>query len=160
MSRYGMPSRKMLTFLNENPGSTSGEINEHLFGGRTTEQLRVRYRTKPYGFSDSDRAIFIRWQSKRYVLDYMMKSDYYRDVEIIDERNHPLSKICRGKFAYLTSPYHSRTLAANHEGSRPHPGVANRDGQRMWFYRSRGPDGRFLYFLTLKGMAALEEHGE
>ena len=33
MSRYGMPSRKMLTFLNENPGSTAREISEHLFEG-------------------------------------------------------------------------------------------------------------------------------
>jgi len=157
MSRYGLPSRRMLTFLNDNPGATSGEINEYLFDGRTVDQALVQYR---YSSNLPGYGLRTNWQAKRYVLDSMMNSEWYQDVEILDERVILASKICRGKFAYLTSPYHSRTLSADHEGSRPHPGVANRDGQRMWFYRSRGPDGRFLYFLTLKGMAALEEHGE
>jgi hypothetical protein len=156
MSRYGTPSRKLLSFLNKNPGATSGEINEYLHGGRTSEQLKVRYKRRP---EHIEQEVHIQWQAKRYVLDHMVKSRYYYDVEILDERVQPLSKICRGNFAYLTSPYHSRTLAADPEGRQIHRGAVNRRSQRKWFYRVKGEDGRFRYFLTLVGMAALPEHG-
>jgi hypothetical protein len=147
----------MLSFLNERPGSTAREISEHLFDGRTVEQLRIRYRYKMWNNCETE--LRTQWQSKRYVFAAMMSSDYYEDIEILDERVQPLSKICRGKYAYLTSPYHSRTLANDPEGRRPHLGVANRSGQRMWFYRIRDGDGLFRYFLTLRGMSALKEWG-
>ena len=156
MSRYGKASRRMLQFLNENPGATSGEVKDYLHGDGTVAQVRVLYR---YCGRFSSNDIRSMWTSKKYVLDSMMKSDSYQDVEILDERNRKLSQISRGKFAYLLSPYHSRTLADGPEGRRPHPGVANRSSQRKWFYRVKGEDGRFRYFLTLVGMAALPEHG-
>ena len=156
MSRYGKASRRMLQFLNENPGATSGEVKDYLHGDGTVTQVRVLYR---YCGRFSSNDIRSMWTSKKYVLDSMMKSDSYQDVEILDERNRKLSQISRGKFAYLLSPYHSRTLADGPEGRRPHPGVANRSSQRKWFYRVKGEDGRFRYFLTLVGMAALPEHG-
>lgn len=161
MPRYGIPSRKLLSFLNKNPGATSGEINEYLHGGKTTEQLRVSYWTKQGGWRESSQMWkqTTMWQSKRYVLDFMEKSACYRDIEVLGEREQPLSKICRGNFAYLTSPYHSRTLAADPEGRQIHRGAVNRRSQRKWFYRVKGDDGRFRYFLTLIGMAALPEHG-
>lgn len=157
MSRYGIPSRRMLTFLNDNPGATSGEINEHLFDGRTIEQTRVRYRYR--GSTGCVSKSLEQWQPKRYVTEHMVKSKWYEDVTILDERVILASKICRGKYSYLLSPYCSRTLSADTEGSRPHPAAANRKCQRMWFYRSKASNGRFQYFLTLRGMAALEEHG-
>ena len=156
MSRYGLHSRRMLSFLNEKPGSKASEISEHLFDGRTIEQALVQYRYSSEEVSSHLRTI---WQSKQYVLDYMVSSEWYKDVKIIDERTQLVSKVCRGKFAYLTSPYNSRTLAADHQGSRPHPRAANRNAQRCWFYRTKGSDGIYRYFLTLKGMSELNEHG-
>ena len=155
MSRYGIPSRRMLTFLNENPGSTAREISEHLFDGRTVEQALVQYRYSREEVSSHLRTI---WQSKRYVLDNMVSGKWYKDVKILDERVQPVSKVCRGKFAYLTSPYNSRTLAVDHLGSRPHPGNANRNAQRCWFWRKKH-DGRYIYFLTLRGMSSVKKHG-
>ena len=155
MSRYGIPSRRMLTFLNDNPGSTSGEINDHLFEGRTVEQALVQYR---YRSSQVDDDLRTQWQAKRYVLDYMMSTEWYQDVEILDERVQPVSKVCRGKFAYLTSPYCSRTLAGDPFGYRVHPGAANRNAQRRWFWRTKYK-GIYHYFLTTRGMDSLEEHG-
>ena len=151
MSRYGLPSRKMLTFLNENPGSTAREIHDHLHGGETIEQLKISYSTT-WGET------FIRWQPKKYVLDYMLQSKYYRNIEVLDERERLVSKICRGKFAYLTSPYNNRTLAADPNGQRAHPGAANKNGQRRWFWRTKH-NGVYKYFITTAGMAAVEEHG-
>lgn len=156
MSRYGKPSRRMLKFLSENPGATSGEINDHLHENKSIRQVRVQYRYRGR-FSNDD--LRVMWTSKKYVLDSMMKSEFYRDVKIIDERDRKVSQICRGKFAYLLSPYHNRTLADGPEGRRHHPGVANPGSQRKWFYRVKGEDGRFRYFLTLIGLAALPEHG-
>ncbi len=153
-----MPSRRMLSFLASNPGSTAREVSEHLFDDRSISQVRIRYRYRMYNREDKTE-VRVQWQAKNYVLDHMMTSDYYQDVEILDERVQPLSKICRGKFAYLTSPYNSRTLSADHRGSRPHPGAANRTAQRCWFYRTKDNDDIYRYFLTLKGMAALREHG-
>ncbi len=153
-----MPSRRMLSFLASNPGSTAREVSEHLFDGRSISQVRIRYRYRMYNREDKTE-VRVQWQAKGYVLDHMMTSDYYQDVEILDERVQPLSKICRGKFAYLTSPYNSRTLAADHRGTRPHPGAANRNAQRCWFYRTKDNDDIYRYFLTLKGMAALREYG-
>ena len=157
---YGTPSCRMLTFLFDNPGSTAREISDHLFDDRSIEQLRIRYR---YRASNGDVSeVREKWQSKKYVLEFMVRgsehSDYYADVEILDERVKHLSKICRGKFAYLTSPYCSRTLSADQEGSRPHPGSVNTGSQRLWFWR-RKHKGVYVYFLTLKGMAAVDEHG-
>jgi len=104
LSRYGKPSRRMLTFLDKNPGSTAREISEYL-------------------------------------------------------HNHRAGKIRRGRFAYLTTPYHSRTLAGDPSGRTTHPGAANRSAQRRWFYRTKNKDNIYVYFLTLKGMQALKEHG-
>ena len=151
MSRYGLPSRKMLTFLNENPGSTAREIHDHLHGGEMIEQLKISYST-------AQGETFIRWQPKKYVLDYMLQSKYYRNIEVLDERERLVSKICRGKFAYLTSPYNNRTLAADPNGQRAHPGAANKNGQRRWFWRTKH-NGVYKYFITTAGMAAVEEHG-
>jgi hypothetical protein len=151
-----MPSRRMLSFLASNPGSTAREVSEHLFDDRSISQVRIRYRNVWKG---SQTELRVQWQAKRYVFDHMMDSEYYCDIEILDERVQLLSKICRGKFAYLTSPYNSRTLSADHRGSRPHPGAANRTAQRCWFYRTKDNDDIYRYFLTLKGMAALREHG-
>ncbi len=156
MSRYGKASKRMLQFLNKNPGATSGEVNDYLHGDGTITQVRVRYRYCGRFSSDDLRSM---WTSKKYVLDSMMKSDSYRDVEILDERERKLSQISRGKFAYLLSPYYSRTLASDPEGRHAHQGSVNRRAQRKWFYRVKGEDGRFRYFLTLVGMAALPEHG-
>jgi len=158
MSRYGLPSRKMLTFLNENPGSTAREIHDHLHGGKTIEQLKVSYWTKHYTSAGDQWQESIQWQSKKYVLDYMLQSKYYRDVEVLDARVRQVSKICRGKFAYLTSPYNNRTLAADPNGQRAHPGAANKNGQRRWFWRTKH-NGVYKYFITTAGMAAVEEHG-
>jgi len=157
MSRYGTPSRRMLSFLNDRPGSTALEISEHLFDDRAIAQLRIRYRYKMWNNGRTE--LRVQWQSKRYVLDTMMSSDYYEDIEILDERVQPLSKICRGKYAYLTSPYGSRTLAADPAGSRTHRGAANKGAQRRWFYRAKGDNGKYRYFLTLRGMAALKRWG-
>jgi len=151
-----MPSRRMLSFLASNPGSTAREVSEHLFDDRSISQVRIRYRNVWKG---SQTELRVQWQAKRYVFNHMMDSEYYCDIEILDERVQLLSKICRGKFAYLTSPYNSRTLSADHRGSRPHPGAANRTAQRCWFYRTKDNDDIYRYFLTLKGMAALREHG-
>ncbi len=159
MSRYGLPSRRMLTFLNENPGSTSGQIKKHLHGDKTISQVKVQYEYTTYYGDIESRTM---WTSRSYVEKWMMKPDgRYTSVHILDERNRLLSQVCRGKFAYLLSPMYNRTLAADPEGRRHHPGTApsNRNGQRKWFYRVKGTDGRFRYFLTLIGMAALEEHG-
>jgi len=155
MSRYGMPSRKMLTFLNENPGSTAREISEHLFEGRTVEQVFVQFRYRSSNVDDNLRS---SWQPKRYVLDSMMNSEWYQDVEILEERIQQVSKVCRGKWAYLTSPYCSRTLASDPLGTRPHPGCANRNAQRKWFWRKKF-DGKYRYFLTTHGLGAIPEHG-
>jgi len=156
-SRYGIPSRRMLRFLNEKPGSTAREVSEYLFDDRSIAQLRIRYRYK--GWNGSGTELHVQWQAKKYVLDHMMNSKYYQDVEILEERVHPLSKICRGKFSYLTSPYTSRTLAADLEGRITHRGAANKNAQRRWFYRIKWSDGIYHYFLTLNGMAALQTHG-
>jgi hypothetical protein len=156
MSRYGTQSRRMLSFLASNPGSTAREVSEHLFDDRKITQLKVRYKRGP---THRGCEVHTQWQAKRYVMDYMVKSRYYYDVEILDEREQLVSKICRGKFAYLTSPYNSRTLSADPRGSRPHPGAANRNAQRCWFHRTKDHDDIYRYFLTLKGMAALREHG-
>ena len=155
MSQYGIPSRKMLSFLNENPGSTAREISEHLFDGRTVEQVLVQYR---YTSDWVTPGLRTQWQAKKYVLNHMMKSEWYQDIQILDERVQQLSKICRGKFAYLTSPYCSRTLSADFAGSKPHPGAANRNSQRCWFHRTKH-NGVYIYWLTLIGMCALNKHG-
>ena len=154
MSRYGLPSRKMLAFLNENPGSTARQIHEYLHGGKTVEQLKVSYWTS---WGNVSRKI-IRWQPKRFVFDSMLQSKYYQNIEILAERTQPISKVCRGKFSYLTSPYNSRTLAADPFGSRAHPGAANRNGQRRWWWRTKH-NGVYKYFLTTTGMAVVDQHG-
>jgi len=155
MSRYGLHSRRTLSFLKENPGATAREISEHLFDGRTIEQVLVQYR---YSSREVDPGLRIQWQAKRYVLDHMMSSEWYQDVEILEERVQLLSKICRGKFAYLTSPYNCRTLSADPFGTRTHPGSANRNAQRRWWWRTKH-EGVYHYFLTTRGMSAAEEHG-
>lgn len=157
MSRYGLPSRRTLTFLRDNPGSTAREISDHLFDDRSISQVRIRYRYRMYNREDKTE-VRVQWQAKKYVLDHMMTSDYYQDVEILDERVQPLSKICRGKYAYLTSPYNSRTLAADPVGRRPHPGAANRNAQRRWWWRTKH-EGVYHYFLTTTGLDAVSEHG-
>ena len=158
MSRYGIPSRKMLVFLNENPGSTAREIHDHLHGDRTVTQVRIHYKFNSWTQNGRVWKVCTQWQSKRFVIDCMMSSDYYCDIEILAEREQLVSKISRGKFAYLTSPYCSRTLSADFVGSRPHSGAANRGGQRCWFHRTRHDDV-YIYWLTLRGMAALREYG-
>ena len=151
MSRYGLPSRKMLTFLNENPGSTARQIHDHLHGGGTVEQLKVSYSNK-WGET------FTYWQPKSYVLNCMLNREYYHNIQILDERVHPVSKVCRGKFSYLTSPYNCRTLASDSSGARPHPASANKSGQRRWWWRMKH-NGVYKYFLTTNGMAEVELHG-
>lgn len=147
----------MLTFLFENPGSTAQDISEHLFDDRSISQVRIRYRYASAGVPSF--SLRTQWQAKQYVLNHMMKSEWYKDIQILDERVQPLSKICRGKFAYLTSPYNSRTLADDQAGAHTHPGSANRTGQRQWFYRRKDGKNIYRYFLTLKGLASLKEHG-
>ena len=158
MSRYGKPSRRMLTFLDKNPGSTAREISEHLHDHRTITQVKVSYDAKMWnGTIDKGRT---QWLPKTYVLGRMMMcADTYSNFKFLAEREQPLSKITRGKFAYLTTPYHSRTLAADPQGRTTHPGAANRSSQRRWFYRTKNKDNVYVYFLTLKGMQALKEHG-
>jgi hypothetical protein len=157
LSRYGKPSRRMLRFLDNNPGSTAREISEHLHNNRTITQVKVSYDVKTYqGLEESYTP---RWQSKDYVVNHMMNSSRFFNVRILDEREKSVSKICRGKFAYLTTPYHSRTMAGDPRGHTTHPGAANDDGQRRWFYRTKNKNNVFVYFLTLKGMQALKEHG-
>jgi hypothetical protein len=149
-SRYGLHSRRMLTFLNKNPGATSSDISSHLFNGKEIEIIKIEY-TGRNGKC---------WREVHSgSLEWYQRSESYSDIKILGRRTVPLSSRSRGKFAYLLSPYCSRTLSADTTGSRPHPGAANRKGQRMWFYRSRVKNGRYLYFLTLKGLAALKEHG-
>ncbi len=156
MSRYGKPSRKMLSFLFENPGSTAREVTDYLFDGRTVEQVLVQYR---YSSREVDHGIRTQWQAKRYVLEHMMNSKWYEDVKILEERIQLLSKICRGKFSYLTSPYCSRTLAADTAGASTHRAAANKTSQRRWWYRRKDDKNIYRYFLTLKGLADLKEHG-
>jgi hypothetical protein len=165
MSKYGIHSRRMLTFLFENPGSTAREVSEHLCNNQIVEQIYVRYRNVWHYRANSGMpartslgSICESWLPKKYVLHTMIDSKYYGNVEILEERAVPLSKICRGKFAYLTSPYCSRTLAADSLGTKTHPRSANRNSQRRWFWRKKH-QGRYIYFLTSVGMAALKEHG-
>jgi len=155
MSRYGLPSRRMLAFLNENPGATSGEIHDYLHEGRKIQQLKVSWNRGP---GHVEQKVYTQWMPEKYVREFMLKSKLYWNVEILDKRTQYVSKVSRGKFAYLTSPYYSRTLADGPRGTNPHRKVANRRAQRCWFYR-RKIDGQFRYFLTLRGLGALPEHG-
>ena len=149
--RYGKPSIKMLKFLYHNPASTSREINDHLYGDRTVNQKLIRYTYVDFHNVTKSRT---SWTSDP---SWYGKSDYYTVEEVISERTILISKLCRGKYAYLLSPYHSRTLAADISGSRAHDGVANRGSQRCWFYRKKGTGGLYQYFLTLRGMGAYGE---
>ena len=155
MSRYGLPSRRMLAFLNENPGATSGEIHDYLHEGRKIQQLKVSWNRGP---GHVEQKVYTQWMPEKYVREFMLKSKLYWDVEILDKRTQYVSKVSRGKFAYLTSPYYSRTMADGPRGTNPHRGAVNRRAQRCWFYR-RKIDGQFRYFLTLRGLGALPEHG-
>jgi len=157
LSRYGKPSRRMLRFLDDNPGSTAREVSEHLHDHRTITQVRVSYDVKMWNNTVDVREP--HWQSKDFVVNHMMNSFRYDNVKITAERERSVSKICRGKFAYLTTPYHSRTLAGDPLGRTTHPAAANRSAQRRWFYRTKNKNNVFVYFLTLKGMQALKEHG-
>ena len=150
-SRYGLCSRKMLTFLNENPGATSSDITSYLFNYKEIKLVKIEYRDR----KGESREREVHSGS----LEWYQSSGYYSGIKVLSERIVPLSSWSRGKFAYLLSPYCSRTLSADTAGSRPHPGVANPSCQRMWFYRSRVKNGRYRYFLTLVGLAALREHG-
>jgi hypothetical protein len=158
MSHYGLHSRRVLTFLKENPGATAREISEHLFDGRSVEQVHVQYRHSSKTTWHRTDPLKTQWQAKRYVLEHMMNSEWYEDVLILDERVQLVSKICRGKFAYLTSPYNCRTLSADPFGTRAHPGAANRNAQRRWWWRTKH-EGVYHYFLTTRGLGAVEEHG-
>ena len=148
----------MLRFLDDNPGSTARDISEHLHDNRTLTQVRVTYEVKTYRGWEDDARHRPRWQSKDYVVNHMMNSERYRNVRIHEERQQPVSKICRGKFAYLTTPYCSRTLAGDPIGRTTHPGAANKSAQRRWFYRTKNKNNVYVYFLTLKGMQAVKEH--
>ncbi len=152
MPSYGIPSRRMLKFLQDNPGASSGEINDHLFENRLVQQIQISYRYT--SFKDG---VYTQWIRPENIVWYI-DSKYWTDVQVKSARKVRLSKICRGKFSYLLSPYMSRTLAADPAGSIPHPRVGNPDYQRCWFWRTK-EGGRFKYFLTLKGMAAVKEHG-
>ena len=148
----------MLRFLNENPGSTSAEVKAHLHGDTTVAQVRVRYAYK--NWNSEANQIREQWQSKRYVFDHMLDSDWYQDIEILGERDQLLSKICRGKFSYLLSPYYSRTLGDSYEGRNSHPRCTfGNSGNRRWWYRVKWIDGLYHYFLTVNGMAAIQMHG-
>ena len=163
----------MLTFLSENPGSTSGEIRQHLHRGIPDIQevlMSFEYRRYNSAIFDDDAPVCWskctpRWSSKATLAWYKRQGNY-RNIVVHGERISPSHVYSRGKFSYLLSPYHSRTLSADAAGSRHHPGVANRDSQRMWFYRMRAANslgearkGRYIYFLTLQGMAAVEKYG-
>ena len=156
-SRYGEPSIKMLKFLYHNPASSSREITDHLFDGKKIKQSKIRY---VYQTGDSPETSHTLWTGGE---DWFLSSErtQYKVVEVLDRRTILLSKVCRGKFSYLLSPYCSRTLAAGPTGASTHPGAANRNAQRRWFYREKGSNGHYLYFLTIRGMAAfgaLMEH--
>jgi hypothetical protein len=155
--RYGEPSIKMLKFLYHNPASSSREITDHLFDGKKIKQSKIRY---TYQGFDKEWASHTLWTGGE---DWFLSTERtgYKEVEVLDRRTILLSKVCRGKFAYLLSPYCSRTLAAGPTGAAAHPGVANRNAQRRWFYREKGSNSHYLYFLTIRGMAAfgaLMEH--
>ena len=169
MSRYGIHSRRMLTFLNENPGANSAEIENHLYAGaegRAEKLVEYEYDRDGYNEPAGKMNHQKSWMTDETAKHYQnCRSGFYKNVKILDSRISPVHR-SRGRFGYLLSPYCSRTLSVDPTGSRPHPGVANRDSQRMWFYRMKGPNcrgeagkGRFIYFITLKGMAALEEYG-
>jgi hypothetical protein len=146
--RYGKPSIGMLRFLYHNPASSSREITDHLFDGKKIKQSKIRFTYQNYDGSETSNTLWTGGE------DWYLNSNRYKGVKVLDRRTILLSRVCRGKFAYLLSPYHSRTLASDSTGSRHHPGVANRNAQRCWFYREKGSNGRYLYFLTLRGMAA------
>ena len=166
MSRYGIHSRRMLTFLNKNPGANSAEIVKHLYSGWVRDEKLIEYEYEKYsGNKPAGEVIRQKFWTRAEDAKHYQDNDFFKNVKILDSRTGATPR-SRGRFGYLLSPYCSRTLSVDPAGSRPHPGVANRDSQRMWFYRMKGPNcrgeagkGRFIYFITLKGMAALEEHG-
>ena len=158
MSRnYGIPSRRMLKFLYRNPGATSADINRHLFDNRELDEIQISWRYNSEAFEHRRFSVNKTWVPAAIVKAYFTSS-FYKDVQIVGTRKRKLSEVSRGKFAYLLSPYGSRTLASDSTGRRPHPHAANPDYQRCWFWRTR-VDGRYRYFLTLKGMAALNQYG-
>ncbi len=152
---YGTPSRRMLSFLNEKPGATSTEINDHLFNNRVVDELQISWRYNSAVVTSN--ALNKTWVPASIIRSYFT-SGYYKDVQIIGARKVSLSKVCRGKFAYLLSPYHSRTMASDSTGINPHPRSVNVESQRCWFWRKK-INNRYRYFLTLKGMAAVEKYG-
>ena len=149
-NRYGKPSIKMLKFLYHNPASSGREITEHLFDGKKIKQAKIRYAYQGYDGGETSHTCWTGGE------DWFLSPERtrYKGVEVLDRRTILVSKVCRGKFSYLLSPYCSRTLAAGPSGHRAHPGVANHNGQRKWFYREKGSNGHYLYFLTLRGMSA------
>ena len=147
--KYGIHSIRMLRFLHDNPGSTSGEIQKHLWeqdGDPMCWISTVRYDTA------YDTGCLVRmpaWQ-----VDTYRNASWCKNFELIETKQDSMQKLKRGRFSYLLSPYYNRALSADRVGQRPHPNSPQR-WNRRWFYRESGDDGRFRYYITVKGLAWL-----
>ena len=139
-SKYGIHSLNMLQFLWDNPGASSGEIRKHLWKQAGDPLVTVtQVRTREGGWFDVP---------DKYI-------DFYDVQEHGIKKQIPSSKLERSRFSYLLSPYYSKALAGDRMGKYPHPRCQRQTGNRGWFYRESGENGRFKYYITLKGYAYL-----
>lgn len=146
--KYGIHSIKLLMFLWNNPGASSGEIHKYLHDGKQVELCKITYRTK---YSGSQMTQYVNKSSTHWYTD----DSYYEDMHVSEPKMIFAYKIKRGKFSYLTSPHYSRSLAGNRLGSIPHARCAHKSTNRGWFYREKDENGRFKYYITTRGYAYL-----
>lgn len=139
-SKYGIHSLNMLQFLWDNPGASSGEIRKHLWKHAGDPLVTLtKVRTREGGWFDVP---------DKYI-------DFYDPQQYGIKKQILSSKLRRGRFSYLLSPYYSKALAGDRMGNYPHPRCQRQTGNRGWFYRENGENGRFKYYITLKGYAYL-----
>ena len=139
-SKYGIHSLNMPQFLWDNPVASSGEIREHLWNQAGDPLVTVtKIRTREGGWFDVP---------DKYI-------DFYDPRQYGIKKQILSSKLRRGRFSYLLSPYYSKALAGDRMGNYPHPRCRRQTGNRGWFYRENGENGRFKYYITLKGYAYL-----
>ena len=145
--KYGTPSIKMLQFLWDNPGASSGEINKELHKGNQLKMRKITFVSECTG------------KHSTYIHDseveYYTSANRFKDIVLGELEMVDSYKVIRGKYSYLTTPYYSKALAGNRMGSIPHPRCERRTGNRGWFYREKGENGRFKYYITTRGYAYL-----
>lgn len=145
-SKYGIHSLSMLQFLWDNPGASAGEIKKHLWEQAGDPLVNV---TK----------VITGWSSRhghQWVQEGSDDEWWPRAWHMTGiKKQIPSSKLRRGRFSYLLSPYYSKALAGDRMGNYPHPRCQRQTGNRGWFYRENGENGRFKYYITLRGYAYL-----